>query len=98
MSTSRLPEPPTGNGGTTPDGTALPPEPGTETADLHGAYPRLSETQLAALESQGTRRAVQPGDVLVRAGDPYCNFMVVLSGKVAVIEGADSGGRVIAVH
>ena len=98
MSTSRLPDRPTGNGGTTPDGTALPPEPATETVDLYGAYPRLSETQIAALESQGTRRTVQPGDVLVRAGDPNCNFIVVLSGKVAVIEGADSDGRVIAVH
>lgn len=98
MSTSRLPERSTGNGGTPPDGTVLPPEPDTETADLYGAYPRLSETQLAALEDQGTRRAVQPGEVLVRAGDPYCDFMVVLSGKVAVIEGADSDGRVIAVH
>jgi thioredoxin reductase (NADPH) len=98
MSTSRLPEPPTADAGATPDGTDLPADPGTETADLYGAYPRLSETQLAELESQGTRRAVQPGDVLVRAGDPYCDFMVVLSGKVAVIEGADSSGRVIAVH
>lgn len=108
MSTSRLPEPPTKNAGATPSGTAPPPVPGTETADLYGAYPRLNETQLAALESHGTRRAVQPGDVLVRAGDPSCDFMVVLSGKVAVIEsadmegteiqGADAGARVIAVH
>ncbi|MGN6635564.1 MAG: FAD-dependent oxidoreductase [Oryzihumus sp.] len=66
--------------------------------DLYGAYPRLTEVQIAELERRGIRRTVHSGEVLVRSGDPSCDFMVVLSGHVAVVEGAGDAGRVIAVH
>jgi NhaA family Na+:H+ antiporter len=70
-----------------------------ETPDRDGAFPRLTDAQLALLERAGTRRRVVPGDTLFRAGDPGYEFQVVLSGAVAVVEDLDGAGqRVIAVH
>ncbi|MEA2224892.1 MAG: thioredoxin reductase [Solirubrobacteraceae bacterium] len=70
-----------------------------ETPDQDGAFPRLTEDQLARLEAQGTRRRTHAGEVLFREGDEHYDFHVVLDGKVAVVE--SQGGpheRLIAVH
>jgi thioredoxin reductase (NADPH) len=40
-----------------------------ETPDLQGAFPRLSDAEIAALDAQGQRRPIQPGDVLFSEGD-----------------------------
>jgi hypothetical protein len=39
-----------------------------ETADRSGAFPRLDDGRLAALEAIGERRRVQRGDVRFREG------------------------------
>jgi thioredoxin reductase (NADPH) len=70
-----------------------------ETPDLQGAYPRLSDAQIAELDAQGQRRAIQPGEVLFAEGDRDCGFFVVLAGKVASVEGHGTPEeRVIAIH
>ena len=70
-----------------------------ETPDLQGAFPRLSDAQIAALDAQGQRRLIQPGDVLFAEGDRECDFFVVLAGRVASVEGHGTPEeRVIAVH
>lgn len=70
-----------------------------ETPDIHGAYPRLSETQIATLESGGERRPVAPGEILVREGTQSQSVYVILSGKVAVITVDPRGEqRTIRVH
>jgi thioredoxin reductase (NADPH) len=70
-----------------------------ETPDLQGAYPRLSDAQITALDAQGQRRPIQPGDVLFAEGDRDCGFFVVLAGRVASVEGHGTPEeRVIAVH
>ena len=70
-----------------------------ETPDLQGAFPRLSDAQIAALDAQGQRRPIQPGEVLFAEGDRECDFFVVLAGKVASVEGHGTPEeRVIAVH
>ena len=70
-----------------------------ETPDLQGAFPRLSDAQIAALDAQGQRRPIQPGDVLFAEGDRESDFFVILAGKVASVEGkATPEERVIAVH
>src|SRR5580704_6613742 len=70
-----------------------------ETPDLQGAYPRLSEAQIAALAAQGRRRTTQPEEILFREGDRDCDFFVVLNGRVAAVEGYGTPEqRVIAVH
>ena len=58
----------------------------SETPDVAGAYPRLSDEQIELLSRRGEKRPVQRGDVLVAEGQRDRDFLVVLSGKVAVIE------------
>jgi thioredoxin reductase (NADPH) len=70
-----------------------------ETPDIYGAYPRLSDDQIATLEAGGARRAVDTGETLVREGERSDYFFVILSGKVAVTTTDDAGNRhVIRVH
>jgi thioredoxin reductase (NADPH) len=70
----------------------------TESPDLYGAFPRLSDEQIAALMRVGERRRVRGGDVLFREGDGNCDFLVILKGKVAVVEKSSAGEEVIGVH
>jgi len=71
----------------------------TESPDVQGAYPRLSEDQVAALAGQGDRRGTQPGDILFEEGERDCDFYVVLAGHVASVEGHGTREqRVISVH
>jgi thioredoxin reductase (NADPH) len=76
------------------------PTPLAETPDIYGAYPRLTDDQIARLEDGGTRRAVTAGETLVREGKRTEDFFVILSGKVAIITTDDETGnrRVIRVH
>jgi thioredoxin reductase (NADPH) len=69
-----------------------------ETPDVHGAYPRLSEGQLEALENGGERRRTEAGEVLFREGDRDYDFHVVLEGKVAIVTGYPHDEQPIAVH
>src|SRR4051794_20965835 len=62
-------------------------ESGEETPDLYGAFPRLSNEQIATLRDSGTVRRTHRDEVLFRAGERNCDFFVVLSGTVAVIDG-----------
>jgi thioredoxin reductase (NADPH) len=69
-----------------------------ETPDHHGAFPRLSDEQIAALEAYGERRPTKLGEVLFREGDERYDFFVVLSGMARVVEGSDGDETLIAVH
>ena len=70
-----------------------------ETPDLQGAYPRLSEAEIAALAAMGQRRGTGRGDILFREGDRNCDFFVVLCGHVASVEGHGTPEeRLMAVH
>ena len=74
-------------------------EPLDETPDRYGAFPRLSEAQIERLAEHGRPISTKAGDVLFREGDPTCDFFVILSGSVAIVEGYGGGGeRVIGVH
>jgi len=64
-----------------------------ETPDVYGAYPRLSDDQIATLEQGGSRRTVGIGEMLVREGERADHFFVVLAGKVAVSATDDAGNR-----
>jgi thioredoxin reductase (NADPH) len=70
-----------------------------ETPDLSGAFPRLEEPQLQALEAWGRRRPVARGEVLIAEGEPERDFHVVLAGRVAVVEGYGTPEqRIVRVH
>jgi thioredoxin reductase (NADPH) len=70
----------------------------TETPDLHGAFPRLTDEQIAALTPLGERRRTRPGEVLYREGDRVAELLVILAGQVAIIEGYGGHERLILVH
>ncbi|HYT25635.1 MAG TPA: cyclic nucleotide-binding domain-containing protein, partial [Actinomycetota bacterium] len=75
------------------------PAPLSETPDRYGAYPRLDDAQIQALAEQGERRRTLPGDVLYREGDTHYDFVVILEGLVAVLEGCGSEEeRVLGAH
>jgi CRP-like cAMP-binding protein len=71
-----------------------------ETPDTQGAFPRLSDAQLALLEQcGGRRRPVRRGEALFREGDDGYDFFVVLAGTVAVVENhGRAGQRLVSVH
>ena len=69
-----------------------------EPENRHGAFPRLTEEQLRKMRAVGEVRAVEPGEVLFREGDPAYDFFVVDSGAVAIVDGYGQEDRVIAVH
>ncbi|MFF4394549.1 hypothetical protein [Streptomyces sp. NPDC001480] len=48
-----------------------------ETPDIYGAYPRLTEDQVARLAEHGRRRSMAPNDVLIREGERCETFFVV---------------------
>ncbi|WP_081788600.1 Na+/H+ antiporter NhaA [Candidatus Blastococcus massiliensis] len=70
-----------------------------ETPDADGSSPRLTDRQLAVLRRYGRRRPSATGDVLVQGGSAEWDFVVVLSGTVAVVEDddGDDGPRVVSV-
>jgi thioredoxin reductase (NADPH) len=75
------------------------PLPLAETPDIYGAYPRLSDDQIATLEVGGSKRAVHAGELLVQEGARSDHFFVILSGKVAIVAEDETGKpQIIRVH
>ncbi|MFF7158979.1 FAD-dependent oxidoreductase [Streptomyces sp. NPDC008139] len=70
----------------------------TPTADVHDAYPRLTDDQMALLDPAGQVRQVREGEHLFRAGERTEQFFVVLSGTVAVVEGQGDQEQVVQLH
>ena len=81
-------------------GTRIPGIGEEETPDRFGlgAFPRLSEEQLAKFRALGRTREVEPGDVLFAEGDQATTFFIIESGAVAIVEDYEGESRLIAVH
>jgi thioredoxin reductase (NADPH) len=60
--------------------------PGTGDERL-AAFPEFDDPQIEVLRRYGEARAIAPGDVLFRAGDPTYDFHLVLAGEVAIHDG-----------
>ena len=69
-----------------------------ETPDRDGAFPRLGPAQIATLARHGTQRTVGPGERVFEEGDASRDFVVVLAGMVAMVEGYGGQNRVRTVH
>lgn len=67
----------------------------TETPDVHGAFPRLDESQLDLLRARGESRKFDEGTVLHQAGEVAADLVVVESGLASTM---DSDGQVVGVH
>src|SRR5262245_65613980 len=55
-----------------------------------GAYPTLEPAQVDVLLTWGQERDTEPGEILVRAGEPLEHLFVVLEGRIDVVQA--SGG------
>jgi thioredoxin reductase (NADPH) len=67
-------------------------------ADDPTAFPTLDADDIALLDALGTRRRIEPGEYLYRAGDLAYDFHVLLSGAVDIIIETDGEERLIARH
>ena len=54
--------------------------------DRDGAFPKLSDGQLAVVARYGEERAYEAGAILFGEGDPTYDFYVVIEGRVAVVD------------
>jgi thioredoxin reductase (NADPH) len=70
-----------------------------ETPDLVGAFPRLSEERIQMLTPYGTRRPTRRGEMLIVEGCPEDTFIVLLSGRVAIVDALGTPEqRIVRVH
>ncbi|PSK98663.1 Na+/H+ antiporter NhaA [Haloactinopolyspora alba] len=69
-----------------------------ESPDRDGIYARLSPDQLAALSKHGERRRLAAREPLFGDSEPGADFVVVLSGTVALVDGYGHDNRVRGVH
>lgn len=60
------------------------------------AFPALTDEQLATLESLGTRRKVNRGEIIYKAGQRDVPFNLVLSGELEVLESRDGEEQILA--
>ena len=67
-------------------------------ADDPVAFPTLTPDEIAALDALGTRRRIEPGEYLYRAGDTAYDFYVVLAGEIEIVVASDGEERLIAQH
>jgi thioredoxin reductase (NADPH) len=70
-----------------------------ETPDLWGAFPRLQEHQIRTVSAYGSRRTTCRGEKLIVAGHQIDTFIVVLAGRVAVVDALGTPEqRIVQLH
>jgi Na+:H+ antiporter, NhaA family len=69
-----------------------------ETPERDNLFPRLTAGQIAVLEPFGERRRLEPGQPLFGVGRPGADFVVVVSGAVAMVDGYGQDNTVRTVH
>jgi thioredoxin reductase (NADPH) len=67
-------------------------------SNVDSSIPTFDDSEIAFLEPLGTRRTVQPGEYLYRAGDTGYDFYVVLSGRIEIVIRTDGEERLITTH
>ncbi len=63
---------------------------------LKRAFPRLTEAQLAGLNSSIESVTVNEGDLIIRQGDPADKFYIISKGEVEIVQ--ETGGRPIIIN
>ncbi len=59
------------------------------------AFPELSDAQMAVLAEIGTRRRLEDGEPLFRAGERGGGFYVVVSGAVEIVDRSGDEPRTV---
>ena len=65
------------------------------TARRDHIYPTLTAAQLGRLAAHGRRRRVEPGEVLMPAGEPVTRLFVVLEGRVEGVRPSTTGDALV---
>jgi thioredoxin reductase (NADPH) len=74
------------------------PVPLTLAARVNQVFPTLTPAQIARVAAHGRVRHVEPGEVLVEAGDQVVPFFVVTSGQVDIVLPYGTTETLVAVH
>ena len=61
-------------------------------------FPTLTPPQIARLAGHGTVRRVEPGEVLIEAGEKITGFFVVTSGRVEAVRRSAAGEELVAIE
>ncbi len=69
-----------------------------ETPDANGGWTRLTPAQIATLDRFGSRRRLATGEPVSADGEPITDFVVVVSGVVALVDGYGRDNRVRSVQ
>ena len=64
---------------------SAPPVPPSPTTQVDRIFPTLTPAQIARIAAHGSVRPIQPGEVLIEAGDQAWPFFLVTAGRVDVI-------------
>src|SRR6266699_1998498 len=92
----RLQVPPLEASMTTELAPAPAPAPASDTtARRDHIYPTLTAAQLGRLAAHGRRRRVEPGEVLMRAGEPVTRLFVVSEGRVEGVRPSATGDALV---
>jgi thioredoxin reductase (NADPH) len=62
------------------------------------SIPTFDESEIAFFEDLGTRRTIEAGDYLYRAGDTGYDFYIILSGRIEILLRTDGQERLITTH
>ncbi len=74
-----------------------PPIPLTLASPIDQIFPRLTPEQIARIAAHGHARQVQPGEVLIEAGERTPHFFVVIAGSLEVVRPAGPTDELVAV-
>lgn len=74
-----------------------PPVPSPINSSDEDMFPTLTEAQVARIAAHGHTRHVQPGEVLVEAGERTVRFFVVTSGQIEIVRLKDETEEIVAV-
>jgi thioredoxin reductase (NADPH) len=65
-------------------------------ADL--MFPTLTPAQIARITAHGTVRPVEPGEVLIEAGEHVVPFFVVRTGQIEIVQSSGATETIVATH
>src|SRR4051794_10237129 len=65
---------------------------------IEKVFPKLTPAQISRIETRGSMRDVQAGEVLVEQGDSTVPFFVVVSGEIEVVRPSGGVETLIIVH
>jgi thioredoxin reductase (NADPH) len=74
-----------------------PPVPLTLASRVDQVFPTLTPAQIARIAAHGHVRPVQPGEVLVEAGEKNARFFIVNTGKVEIVQPSGTTENLVAL-